>query len=301
MLGNSSFVMANTLGDIGTYDYDFCVLFLYHKCDELTKFHLESLRCSNPSAFVLPLTDSAEELLPGSVDVAKLPPSCRADAQKWRGIDATLYRWFENRGFNARRYLVAEYDCLCNINLADYYAEVWDADVAGIDFFTRQNNPHWYWFVRELYTIPYEDRLHAAGIVPFTCTMFSHAALEKIVGSVYTHDIFCELRLGTTVNKLGLKFQKLPRRKRSTICWHEYPWQTNRPGFFHAVKSLEQKPGKRPQPGDISARVYDFLRSLTHNREFLPFFLWRRRQCWPYEPFIRLGRMIRRSLRLTSK
>jgi hypothetical protein len=155
--------------------------------------------------------------------------------------------------------------------------------------------------MHELHNIPLEDRLHAAGIVPFTCTMFSHAALEKIVGNVYTHYIFCELRLGTTVNKLGLKFQRLPRLKRSTLCWHEYPWQTNRPGFFHAVKSLDHNLGKRRQPGDIPARVYDFLRSLTHTREFLPFFLWRRRQCWPYKLFIRLGSMVRRGLRLISK
>src|ERR1700730_6577719 len=235
--------MANALGDIGTYDYDFCILFLYHKCDELTKVHLESLRGSNPNAFVLALTDSVAELLPGSVDVAQLPPFC-ADVEKWRGIDATLYRWFKNRGFNARRYLVAEYDCLCNVNLTAYYAEAWDADVAGIDFFTRQDNPGWEWFMEEeLQNVPAEDRLHAAGIVPFTCTMFSHAALEKIVANVYRHDMFCELRLGTTVNRLGLKFQRLPQRKRGTLSWYEYSWQTNRPGFFHAVKSLDHNAG----------------------------------------------------------
>jgi len=256
-----------------TYDYDLCVLFLYHKCDELTKSHLESLRKSNPTAFVLPLTDSVPELLPGSVDVARLPHFCD-DAQKWRGIDATLYRWFENRTLNARRYLVAEYDCLCDVSLGDYYAEVWDADVAGIDFFTRQSNPHWKWFMNdEVNNIPHEDRLYAAGIVPFTCTMFSHAALERIVANVYRQDIFSEMRLGTTVNKLGLKFQPLPGAKRSTLCWHEYPWQTNRPGFFHSVKSLDHNRGKHRQPGDISARVYDFLRSSNHDRELLPFFL----------------------------
>ncbi len=256
-----------------TYDYELCVLFLYHKCDELTKFHLESLRRSNPTAFILPLTDSVPELLPGSIDVARLPPFC-ADAQKWRGIDATLYRWFENRTFNARRYLLAEYDCLCNVSLSDHYSEVWDADVAGISFFTRQKNPRWRWFVNgELDNIPPEDRSYAAGIVPFTCTMFSHAALTKIVANVYRQDIFSELRLGTTVNKLGLKFKPLPGPKAATICWHEYPWQINRPGFFHAVKSLHHNSGKGRQPGETSSHVYNFLRSSIHDRELLPFFL----------------------------
>ena len=29
---------------------------------------------------------------------------------------------------------------------------------------------------------------------------------EKIVANVYRHDVFSEMRLGTSVNKLGLKF-----------------------------------------------------------------------------------------------
>lgn len=252
-----------------TYDHDLCVLFLYHKCDELTKFHLESLRKSNPDAFILPLTDSVPELLPGSVDVAQMPPFC-ADAHKWRGVDATLYRWFHNRTLNARRYLLCEYDCLCTVSLSDYYSDVWDADVAGVEFFTRDDNPHWKWFRDEMNSIPSEDRSYTAAIVPFTCTMFSHVALEKIVANIYRHDVFCELRLGTIVNKLGLKFQRLPRLERSTLCWHEYPWQTNRPGFFHAIKSQDHNTGKRRQPNHLAAHIYDVLRSFTKDRKLLP-------------------------------
>jgi len=264
-----------------TYDHDLCVLFLYHKCDELTRFNLQSLREFNPTAFILPLTDSVPELLPGSIDVGRLPSFCD-EASKWRGIDATLYRWFKHRTINARRYLIFEYDCLCTVSISDYYAEVWDADVAGVEFFKRQDNPRWRWFVDdELNNIPWEDRSYAAGIVPFACTMFSHAALDKIVANVYRHDIFCELRLGTTVNKLGLKFQRLPVTKRSTICWHGYSWQTNRPGIFHAIKSLDHNRGKRRQPGDISALARDVLRSSIPGRDLLPFY-WRGK----YEPQI---------------
>jgi hypothetical protein len=258
------------------YDHEFCILFLYHRCDDLTKFHLECLRKFNPTAIVLPLTDSVPELLPNSIDVGQLPAFC-ADAEKWRGIDATLYRWFHNREFNARRYLLAEYDCLCTMSLPDFYAEVWDADVAGVDLFTFKDNPRWRWFVEELQKIPRPDRAYAAGIVPFTCTMFSHTALAEIVANVYRNDIFSELRLGTTVNKLGLDFQRLPPAKSSTLCWHEYPWQTNRPGFFHAVKSMDHNNGRRPQPGEIAARVFDHLRSSSNNREFLPLYLERKR------------------------
>jgi hypothetical protein len=255
-----------------TYDHDLCVLFLYHKCDDLTKFHLESLRRANPRAFVLPVADSEPELLPGSIDVSRFPPFCDG-LDKWRGIDARVYRWFANRDFNARRYLLAEYDCLCNVSLAEYYAEVWDADVAGVDFFTRQANLRWRWFLEDINNIPEYDRVYAAGVVPPTGTMFSHEALSEVVANVYRNDIFCELRLGTIVNKLGLTFQRLPPAKRSTLCWHEYPWRTDRPGIFHAVKSLDHNKGKSRQPGQISARLYDLLRSSTAERQLLPAYL----------------------------
>jgi|SRR5450759_2124016 hypothetical protein len=255
------------------YDHDFCILFFYHKCDELTKFHLASLRKSNPAAIIVPLTDSVPELLPGSIDVGQFPSSW-ADAQKWRSIDTTLYRWFEHRTFDARRYVIVEYDCLCTVDLCDYYSEVMGADVAGIDLFRREDNPRWKWFVQsELDTLPEQDRKHAAGLVPLTCTLFSHEALEKIVANVYRQDVFCELRLGTTINKLGLKFERLPIPKRSTICWHTYSWQANRPGLFHGIKSFDHNKGRYRQPGTIGSSIYDLLRSLTHDRELFPFYL----------------------------
>jgi hypothetical protein len=108
--------------------------------------------------------------------------------------------------------------------------------------------------------------------------MFSHEALEKIVANVYRHGVFCELNLGTAIVKLGLNFRRLPLLKRSTICWHTYPWQPTRPGLFHGVKSLDHNKGKRRQPGIAGAYVYDLLRSLTHDREFLPFNLEGKRQ-----------------------
>jgi hypothetical protein len=260
------------------FDHNLCILFLYHKCDPLTKFHLSSLAASNPNSFILPLTDSVPELLPGSVDVGVFP-STFEEGQKWRTIDTTVYRWFENRTFNARRYLLVEYDCLCNVDLEDYYREVLDAEVAVIDYFTPKENPRWKWFGEsELSKLPPEDRKYAGGVVPFTCTMFSHDALARIVDGILRNDIFSELRLGTAVRKLGLDCRRLPVPKRSTITWHGYPWRTDGLGLFHSVKVLDHNNGKPRRPGDIAARFHDWFRSLTRDREFLPFHLNGRRE-----------------------
>ncbi|MFZ0929700.1 MAG: hypothetical protein WAN11_13930 [Syntrophobacteraceae bacterium] len=256
-----------------TYDHELCILFMYHKCDELTLLHLNSLRKHNQDACIVPITDTVPELIPGSVDVSQFPSSWE-NVSKWTGIDTTLYRWFENRTFNAMRYVIIEYDCLCTVNLNEFYTDARDADIIGNDFFTLSENPHWRYFRKdELRKLPKEDIAFASGIVPFTCNMFAHEALEKIVANVYKHDVFCELRLGTTIKKLNLNFQRLPISKRNTICYHPYPWQALRPGLFHGIKSLDHNAGRPRQPGVIAANIYEFLRSLTPNRYFLPFYL----------------------------
>jgi hypothetical protein len=258
------------------FDHDLCVLFFYHQCDELTKTHLASLQKSNPTAFIQPVADSALELLPGSVDVGRFPSSF-ANVSKWRSIDARLYRWFENRTINARRYVVLEYDCLCTVDLNEYYPATMEADVVGADYFTRRANPRWQWFAdNEINQLPKDDRPFASAIVPLHCAMYSHEGLKAIVANVYKGDVFCELRLGTTVAKLGLKFQRLPVSRRSTICWHIYPWQVNRPGLFHSVKSLGHDEGKRRQPNLVGMFIHDRFRSFHPGRGFLPFYVQRK-------------------------
>ncbi len=256
-----------------TFDHELCILFLYHKFDELTIFHLNSLRSHNQDACIVLLTDTVPQLIPGSIDVGQFASSWE-DVDKWRSIDTTLYRWFENRELNARNYIVIEYDCLCTVNLNDYYADVKGNDVVGIDFLKINETPHWPWFYDdELKKLPQEDRELASGIVPFTCTMFTHKALEQIVANVYRHDVFCELRLGTTIRKLKLNFVRLPILKRSTIRWHTYPWQTLQPGLFHAIKSLNHNIERRCQPNKIGLCLYELFRRRKPSWKFLSFLL----------------------------
>jgi len=240
-----------------------CILFLYHKCDDLTRNHLNSLTLSNPDAVIIPLTNAVTEHLPNTVDVASFQ-SRWPTSNHWRNIDTTIYNWFLNRTIDAEKYLFIEYDCFCNVNLIDYYKEVWDSDVAGVDFFSIKKNPGWNWFrENELDKLTDTERPHASGIAPFVCTLFSHNALEQTITNTNNADIFCELRLGTTVRKLNLKFKRLPLLKRSTISWHPYPWQINRPGLFHGIKSCDHNSGREPQPGLLKTIYYDIRRSFS--------------------------------------
>ena len=245
---------------------DLCILFFYHKCDELTRKHYELLVNSNPDACIIPLTRAVSEHLPGSVDVAEFAAGWEI-SQPWRNIDVTLYAWFQNRAVSAQRYILIEYDCYCDVDLKSHYAEVWDADIAGVDYFTSSANPGWHWFnPGELQKLPAQDRQHAAGVVPFVGMMFSHSALEKIVASLDQRDLFCELRLGTAIKKWGLRFKRLPLRKRLLISWHAYPWQINQPGLYHGIKSLNHNAGKAPTPSGLAALFYDWKRSFNPQR-----------------------------------
>lgn len=243
-----------------------CILFLYHKCDDVTRQHLESLVLSNPDAVVVPLTDSISEHLPNTIDVGEYDNDWVL-SDPWSNVDVTVYKWFNNRTFDAEKYAFIEYDCFCNVNLIDYYKDVWDSDVAGVDFFTMKENPGWKWFGEEsLLTLPHTHRPYASGIVPFVCSLLSHSALERIVAHTSKEAIFSELRLGTATRMLNLKFKRLPLLKRSTICWHSYPWQINRPGLFHGIKSCNHNEGKEIQPSNHLAFRYDIQKSCSPQR-----------------------------------
>jgi hypothetical protein len=216
---------------------ELCILFSYHKCDDVTVHHLELLKKHNPSVIIVPLTDDVPEQLPESVDVKDFP-SRWTTKDKWAGVDIMLYKWFLNRTETARRYLVLEYDCMCTMPIAHAYAGVWNADVACAKFVRRWTHPLWHWFSPEsLAKLDPEDRPIAAGVVPYVGALYSHRALEAILDNVTSNDAFAELRLGTAISKAGLDVTRLPRELRRTIQWDLFTGDRSRPGIYHAVKS----------------------------------------------------------------
>ena len=102
-----------------------------------------------------------------------------------------------------------------------------------------------------------------------TCTMFSTKRSKSMWPTSAGKGTFSpNFASGQRSEKLGLKFRRLPLPNRSTICWHGYPWRVERPGLFHAIKSLDHNQGKPAQPGALASCIYDWLRSRTHDRQF---------------------------------
>lgn len=216
---------------------ELCILFHYHRVDNLTLQHLHLLKQHNPDAVIIPVTHDVHEQLPHSVDV-KLFQSVWDTGNKWRSIDTTFYLWFINRQISAERYIIMEYDCRCTLPLREAYAAVWDAAVSCRSFYTLENKPNWGWFnPAELAKLAPDDRNYAAGVVPYACTLFSHAAAEQIVEHVTRQDVFCELRLGTAIRKAGLEVTPFPDTLRKTVFATPTHLDLEQPGIFHPVKS----------------------------------------------------------------
>lgn len=235
---------------------DLCVLFHYHQIDPLTLQHFQLLRQHNPDALIIPVTHDIADRLPGSVDVKHFA-SPWATGNKWRSLDTTFYLWFLNRQVSAHRYVLLEYDCRCTLPLVEGYAAVWEAEVSCRSFYTPETKPDWAWFKpEEIEHLDPGDRSYAAGVVPYACTLLSHAAAESILATVTTRDVFCELRLGTAIRKAGLTVTPFPDSLKKTVYASITPFELTQPGIYHPVKpkavyqrKMQQKL-RQQQPGN---------------------------------------------------
>lgn len=227
--------------------HELCILFLYHKPDMVTRRHLDLLTYFNPNAVVIPLSVNTTEKLPGpqaTVDVSQF--ESRWDlSDPWRSCDAAFYTWFTNRKVDAHRYLWMEYDCYCTMPVSEAYREVWNADIAARAYENLVTRPDWHWF-REVERLDNADRSFAAGVTPLAGILLSHDAFEAIAGTATRRDVFCELRVGTTANRLGLEPRTFSGAPLESVGWHERPLDYSRPGVFHPVKMIMDRGAVEP-------------------------------------------------------
>ncbi len=231
-------------------EHELCILYVYHRLDETTVRHFNLLKQYNAHHCIIPLTDAADEQLPGTVDVRAFSgPWVSLDG--WRGCDTVLLRWFANRNVSAKRYVFVEWDCLCTVDLADAYAEIWNAEFAARDLFLpgekrdtskgRYVEAEWPHF-QEIERLPEADRKFAAGLVPFAGMFFSHAALQAFLDHAPVVDVISELRVGTALRKAGVPVTQFPRSLKRAVRWDPHPYMPASDGFFHPIKPAVVRP-----------------------------------------------------------
>jgi hypothetical protein len=220
--------------------HDHAILFAYYggAQREALEQNLDRLRRFNAGVPIIPLIHDGTPTVEGSVDLSRAP--CPWDTtDKWRSCDTMIYRWFPRRSVHAKRYVLCEWDTYSTTSVREFYAPVWDADVAAVDAFTHAERPDW-WFFRE---IPLLGKLapFAGAVVPFSGTMFSAAALEAICRGPILPTPFCELRVGTLARHAGLRLTPMPFAK-PFISWTPHEIRLSEaPGIYHPVKQLVER------------------------------------------------------------
>lgn len=209
----------------------------------MTVRRYETLVRLNPGVPIVTTTYGSADVLPGTRDVASIPHWAGLDG--WANGDLCLYTWFRRwrtPETTAERYIYVEYDMLYRVPMADFYREVWDADVAGAQLFLVGRHRNWRFFKQAWPYLSPEQRRHAAGISPLAGTMIAHRALEKICEGRIPQGVFCEVRLPTLAFAAGFDVEELPYPKKRNITWRQdlvrFDKQTD---AYHPVKDLIDK------------------------------------------------------------
>lgn len=126
------------------------------------------------------------------------------------------------------------------------------------------------WFRRFRRFLPIDFRPLAAGIVPFSCVMVSHDALQRIE-PLYTDDLqgldrlTGECRFATIAAHCGITPVSIPNSR--TITWKPSMPIGLAPTIYHPVKRLFTKPEPWMQPEEIAA-FESLLDPMMHVLEF---------------------------------
>lgn len=198
--------------------HELCILFLHHRNDELSRFHLNLIREHNPEVPVVPLTF-----------VDGLQGSTRAGGwawpvhDEWFSNDVMVYSWYARKNLEAERYVIFDYDTLVLEAVKSFYVEVWDSEVACARPVLYENEPDWYWFGPDFVSADLKDfRGHLAGMVPASGSFFSDRALSAMVrlarDNVFSK-LFCECRLGTLARTAGFQITRVRRDAEKFLNW----------------------------------------------------------------------------------
>lgn len=206
------------------------ILFACHKADEITKRHHNLLVKHNPDCDVIPITDGDGAY---GVDLCHvLCPLQTKDVERpyWYYCDRLLWKAFHTLPAYDR-YVWIEWDTYCSMPLQEAYGETWDKPLVGRDLYKPP--VAWYWWKDVRYL---DSNSQIAGLSPLQGFLASYDALQTVLSTMPMGPAFCELRIGTAINRSGIPFTPFPATLRDTIRWHMYKGLLNR-GVYHSVKA----------------------------------------------------------------
>jgi len=225
-------------------------LFIYHERNEVTEYHLAQLRAANPGVKVIPATDATDDYIPETFDSRRAKrlfarEGCGGAKKANAHEDTILYAYHLTFPNAYQRIIIAEWDCLINTDLKQYYREVWDKPFASARSVSTEDQPQWWWFQR------FKSSAHNSwqdfrGVVPCAGVYFSAEGMDRLICQLrkspnwYRFMPMSELRLGTAAKRANIEWnpisQLASQQISSTVEIHKvYPQGK---GFFHPIKYL---------------------------------------------------------------
>ncbi len=248
-----------------------CSLFLHHRNDPVTVDHYERLKRFSSGRTVAFSSDATIE---SGESIATLQHSLwreqvsRHPKLKAKSTDLLLIDWFRNRSVSADRYFIVEWDTLVNQSITAWLANVIDYPFAAPSIRLPTREPEWFRRFRKF--LPVDVRPLATGIVPFSCVMVSHEALQRIE-PLYTNDLqglerlTGECRFATLAAHCGIGPVSIPNSR--TITWKPSMPIGLAPTIYHPIKRLFTAPEPWMQPEEI-ASLELLLDPMMHVLEF---------------------------------
>jgi hypothetical protein len=209
-------------------------LFLHHDAGDVTQRHHRLVTVLNPRLPVVPLSFGAGL---GPRVVPSLSRSYHAEPRdqgsQWWHCDRLVWAWFRSTRLWARRYVILESDTLCHESISGFYSGVWHEPAAAAAIATTETQPCYNYF-------KYESGQNLAALYPISGIMLSHATMATVAGEVKKpeyEDMFCEVRVGTALRRLGIEPKIIRPDAEDYLSWIERK-PVGLQGIWHPVREL---------------------------------------------------------------
>lgn len=217
------------------------------KLVDVTKRNIDQMAALNPDAEIVPLTFDS-----GVSNSVLLSPVDWSVSNKWAASDTLFYAYgLHEHRVEAKRYLLMEYDVFCTQSFQEFYADVWDAEIAALPFhYYHPGIQTWPWFGEDCPQGRFAKRMHDLGaygdklcaVAPSIGIMFNHDAFLKVCDTARDpifYNLFCEARMATAIAMSGCKVSLLRHDFKDFISCLPSPPAMTGPGIWHPVKTVQ--------------------------------------------------------------
>jgi len=197
------------------------IIFLHHNTNDITLNHLEKIKQFNPNIPIYTVGFLGESLIDGShvVDGNQdwMPQNISLNQlvrQQYHFApprpDSLILDFIDkNQNLNHDKYLIIEWDTLCNTSVENFYGDSLNFDFFCNNFFIGNDIENWWWY--QFFTDAQKQMQQIAAFIPISGCLFSKDVLLQMLAelknNIVIYDNFnAETRLASLVKACNVQF-----------------------------------------------------------------------------------------------